>query len=296
MDSLQGKVALLTGAAGGLGSEMARALGREGVQLALSGRGEAALRRLAAELAESGVRSVALPADLSDREQVGGLVARAEEALGPLDIVVNNAAVEVCSSFDALADEDIERIVQVNLTAPVVLSRDAAARMCERDGGQIVFVSSLSGYAGTAFQSPYAATKGALITLSRSLRAEYIDSPVRFSVVSPGSVAGRGIFARGQAEGIRVPGALRLSTPQAVARSVVETIRSDAPEAMVYPGPIRPALVLGLLAPRLAERLNERLGLGRIFRPVAEARGTLGSRCVAPARRGPGSQDQLLRS
>jgi NAD(P)-dependent dehydrogenase (short-subunit alcohol dehydrogenase family) len=296
MDSLQGKVALLTGAGGGLGSEMARALGREGVQLVLSGRGEAALGRLAAELGESGVRCVTLPADLSDREQVGGLVARAEEALGPLDIVVNNAAVEVCSGFDRLGDADIERVIAVNLTAPLLLSRDATSRMLERGGGHIVFVSSLSGYAGTAFQTPYAATKGALITLSRSLRAEYIDSPMRFSVVSPGSVAGRGMFARGQAEGIRAPRALRLATPQAVARSVVETVRSDAPEALVYPGPIRPGLVLGLVAPRLAERLNERLGLGRMFRPVAEARGTLGSRCVVPARRGPGSQDQLLRS
>jgi short-subunit dehydrogenase len=296
MDSLRGKVALLTGAGGGLGSEMARALGREGVQLALSGRGEAALRRLAAELAESGVRCAALPADLSDREQVGGLVARAEEALGPLDIVVNNAAAEVCSSFERLADEDIERTVQVNLTAPLVLSRHAAARMLERGGGHIVFVSSLSGYAGTAFHGPYAATKGALITLSRSLRAEYIDSSLRFSVVSPGSVGGRGMFARGQAEGIRVPGALRLTTPQAVARSVVETVRSDQPETLVYPGPIRPGLVLGLVAPRLAERLNERLGLGRMFRPVAEARGTLGSGRVVRAGRGPGSQDQLLRS
>jgi short-subunit dehydrogenase len=296
MDSLQGKVALLTGAGGGLGSEMARALGREGVQLALSGRGEAALRRLAAELAESGVRCVTLPADLSDREQVGGLVARAEDALGPLDILVNNAAVEVCSSFDALGDDDIERMVQVNLTAPLLLSRDATAGMCERGGGHVVFVSSLSGHAGTAFQSPYAATKGALITLSRSLRAEYIDSPVRFSVISPGSVAGRGMFARGQSEGIRVPRALRLTTPQAVSRSLVEAIRSDAPEAIVYPGPIRPALVLGLFAPRLAERLNERLGLGRLFRPVAEARGSLRSRCVVPAGRGPGSQDSILRS
>jgi short-subunit dehydrogenase len=296
MDSLRGKKALLTGAGGGLGSEMARALGREGVQLALSGRGEAALRRLAAELAESGVRCVTLPADLSDREQVGGLVARTEEALGPIDIVVNNAAVEVCSSFEELSDGDIERMVQVNLTAPLVLSRDAAARMLGRGCGHIVFVSSLSGYAGTAYESPYAATKGALITLSRSLRAEFIDSPLRFSVVSPGSVAGRGMFARGQAEGIRVPRALRLTTPQAVARSVVDTIRADAPEAMVYPGPIRPALMLSMVAPRLAERLNERLGLGQLFRPVAETRGSLGSRRDVRAGRGPGSQDQLLRS
>jgi hypothetical protein len=104
------------------------------------------------------------------------------------------------------------------------------------------------------------------------------------------------MFARGQAEGIRVPRALRLTTPQAVARSVVETIRGDAPEAMVYPGPIRPALMLGMVAPRLAERLNERLGLGQLFRPVAETRGSLGSRRDVRAGRGPGSQDQLLRS
>jgi hypothetical protein len=80
------------------------------------------------------------------------------------------------------------------------------------------------------------------------------------------------MFARGQDDGIRAPRALRLTTPEAVAREVVQAIRTDAPEVLVYPGPIRPGIALGLFAPRLAERLNERLGLGRMFRPAAEAR------------------------
>jgi short-subunit dehydrogenase len=123
-----------------------------------------------------------------------------------------------------------------------------------------------------AYQGPYAATKGGLNALSQSLRAEYIEAPVGFSVVAPGSVAGRGMFARGQAEGIRMPRALRLTTPEAVARAVVRAIEADVPQVLVYPSPIRPILALGLVAPRLAERANEQLGLGRLFRPAAQAR------------------------
>lgn len=147
--------------------------------------------------------------------------------------------------------------------------------MLERGSGHVVFVSSVSGLAGTAFQAPYAATKGALVALGQSLRAEYIDRPVGFSVVTPGSVAGHGMFERGRANGIRVPAALRLTTPQAVSRAVLRAIATDAPQVLVSSGPVRPALVLGLLAPRTAERMYERLGLGRLFQPAADAHGRL---------------------
>jgi short-subunit dehydrogenase len=164
-------------------------------------------------------------------------------------------------------------VVGVNLAAPLELTRRALPGMLERGRGHVVFVSSLSGFAGTAFEAPYAATKGALNALCRSLRAEYVERPVGFSLVAPGSVAGEGMFARGQADGIRVPRALRLTTPGAVGRAVVDAIETDAPEVVVYPGPVRSTLALGLLAPRISERLNERLGLGRLFQPAAEARG-----------------------
>src|SRR5919109_1264211 len=268
MKELNERTALLTGATGGLGPTIARRLVERGVRLAVSARESDRLHDLAEEV---GARPV--PADLGDRGAVRGLVERAEEAVGPLDILVNNAAVEHCSSFERLTGQELEEIVAVNLTAPMELTRNAIPRMTARRGGHVVFVSSLSGFAGTAFEAPYAATKGALNAVCRSLRAEYIDSPVGFSVVAPGSVAGQGMFARGQADGIRVPRALRLTRPEAVGRAVVKAIETDAPEVLVYPGPIRPTLAIGLLAPRAAERLNERLGLGRLFRPAAQARG-----------------------
>ena len=112
--------------------------------------------------------------------------------------------------------------------------------------------------------------------MCRSLRAEYADSPVRFSLVAPGSVADRGMFARAQAHGIRVPRAMRLTSPEAVARGVIKAIHTDAPEVLVYPGPIRPLLALGAIAPRLSERLNERVGLAQLFQPAAVARGSGG--------------------
>jgi len=274
MTDLQGATALLTGATGGLGPAVARALASNGVRLAISGRREDVLVDLAAELRAAGAHDPApVPADLCDPRTAETLIERAEAAVGPLDILVHNAAVDACAAFERLTAEELEAVVAVNLVAPLELTRRAVGGMLERGRGHVVFVSSLSGFAGTAFQAPYAATKGALNALSRSLRAEYADRPIGCSLVAPGSVAGQGIFARGQADGIQVPRALRLTSADAVGRAVVEAIETDAPEILVYPGPIKPTLVLSAVAPRLFERLNERLGLATLFRPAAEARG-----------------------
>jgi short-subunit dehydrogenase len=266
--------AMVTGATGALGRAIAAALATGGARLALTGRREDALRGLAAELpARDGAAHAPVAADLCDPAAVSTLVERCERAVGPLDVLVHNAAVEHPAAFDRLTAAEIEEIVAVNLLAPMELTRRAVPGMLARGRGHVVVISSLSGYAGTAYQAPYAATKGALITLVQSLRAEYAGRPVRFSLVAPGSVAGDGIFARAQDDGVRVPPALRLTTPGAVARAVVRAITVDAPQTIVYPGPIRPTLALGVLAPRTAERLNSRLGLDTLFRPAAEARG-----------------------
>ena len=276
MKELSGSTALLTGATGGLGAAIAHALASQDVRVVLSARREQALRALTEELRTDGAREPTdVSADLRDQRDVATLVERAEQAVGAVDIVVHNAAVEACAAFERLTPDELEEIVAVNLTAPLELSRRAIPGMLERGRGHVVFVSSLSGFAGTAFQAPYAATKGALNTLSRSLRAEFADRPVGFSLVAPGSVAGEGMFARGQRDGITVPKALRLTSAEAVGRAVVEAVRNDAPEVLVYPGPIKPTLALGTVAPRLTERLNERLGLATLFRPAAEARGRI---------------------
>ena len=264
--------ALVTGATGAIGRAIAHALAAEGAHVAVAGRRDRALRDLAASL-PGGYRHLAIAGDLRKRAALPEFLASVQDAVGPLDILVNNAAVEHCSAFDQLTTAEIDEIITVNLTAPLELTRLVTPGMLARGHGHVVFISSLSGYAGTAYQAPYAATKGALNALVQSLRAEYAHRPIGFSLVAPGSVGGEGMFARGQADGIRVPRALRLTTANDVAHAVVRAIRTDAPQTLVYPGPIKPSLALGVLAPKTAERLNQHLGIATLFRPAAETRG-----------------------
>jgi acetoacetyl-CoA reductase len=186
MDSLRGKKALLTGAGGGLGSEMARALGREGVQLALSGRGEAALRRLAAELAESGVRCVTLPADLSDREQVGGLVARTEEALGPIDIVVNNAGITRDSTMRKLTRDMWDQVIDTNLGSCFNMSKAVWEGMNARGFGRIVNIGSINGQGGQYGQVNYAAAKSGIHGFTKALAQEGASKGITVNAIAPG--------------------------------------------------------------------------------------------------------------
>jgi short-subunit dehydrogenase len=262
---------LLTGATGGLGPHLAGALAAAGANLVLTARDAGALARLTDDLAPAGVRTAAVPADLGDPADVAALVARAEAAAGPVDVLVHNAATDACAPYELLTAADVERVVAVNLTAPLELTRRALPGMLDRGRGHVVFVSSLSGVGGTAFEAPYAATKGALLALTRSLRAEFADRPVGFSAVVPGSVSGPGMFGRAVDRGVRVPRSMRLARPASVAAAVVRSVATDAPRIVVYPGPVAPLLALGAVAPRAAERLEARLGLARFFEPAARS-------------------------
>lgn len=266
-------VALLTGATGGLGVEMARALAGRGVHLALSARPGPRLEELVGEIEKTGVRCAAVPGDLADHESTATLVERAEEAVGPVDLLVNNASMQVTSAFEGYTTEELERIVQVNLLAPMELTRRVLPGMLERGRGQVVFVSSMAGHAGAAFETPYATTKGGLIALCRSLRAEFADRPVTFSMILPGPVAGQGMFARAVAEGMPVPRAIPLVKPRHVAQALIRAVTREAPEVLVPGAPSRMVVAITGLAPRLAERLAGRMGTARMFAPLAKIRG-----------------------
>lgn len=269
LDALEGRVVLLTGATGGLGPHVATAFAAAGAHLVLTARDEQALERAAAAVRSAGGRAVCVPADLADPAAVAGLPARAEAAAGPVDVLVHNAATETCAAFEELPAADLRRVTEVNLTAPMELTRLVVPGMLARGRGHVVFVSSLSGVGGTAFLAPYAATKGALLALTRSLRAEFSDRPVGFSAVVPGSVSGDGMFGRAVDRGARVPRAMRLARPEQVGAAAVRAVRRDAPEIVVYPGGATPLLLLTTLSPRTAERVTARLGLSRLFEPAA---------------------------
>jgi len=269
---LKGRTALVTGASGGLGTHIARGLAREGMNVVVSGRREDALAAVAAELSELGVKAQAVPADLSDLTQIDPLIERSEAALGPIDLLVNNAGVEITSAFTTYTAAELTSVVDVNLTAPLLLTHRLVGGMLARGRGHVVFISSAAGKLGPAYQEPYAATKAALIGLTQSLRAEYIDAPVGFSVVCPGFIAGDGMYQRMVEAGIKSNRLLGETTTKKVTDSVIKAIKRDLPEVIETGAPIRPMLALGQLLPGSVERIAPRFGVTEVFRRVAVLR------------------------
>jgi short-subunit dehydrogenase len=273
MQQLQGRTALVTGGSGGIGVYIARALAGAGMNVVVSGRRQDALAAVVAELRGLGVQADSVTTDLHARDQVETLIDRASAALGPLDVLVNNAGVEQTSSFTRLSGEELSAMVDVNLTAPMLLTREVLPGMLERGRGHVVFISSVAGKIGTAYGAPYAATKAGLIGLNQSLRAEYLDAPVGFSVVCPGFVEGDGMYQRMTEHGVSTNRMLGSTTVQKVADEVVQAIRKDLPEVIVNSAPMRPVLALAQMAPRLVERTIPRTGVTELFRKEAVASG-----------------------
>jgi short-subunit dehydrogenase len=276
MKNLQGRVALVTGASGGLGTHIARRLAREGMNVAVSGRRADALEQVVAELRGLGVQAVAVPADLADLAQVDPLVEGVEKALGPIDVLVNNAGVESIGAFTSYTREELTSMVDVNLTAPLLLTHRLTPGMLQRGHGHVVFIASVAGKVGPAFNEPYAATKAGLVGLTQSLRAEYLEQPVGFSVICPGFIAGDGMYARMADEGHRSNRMMGETTTEKISGAVVRAIREDRAEIIESGAPIRPLLALAQLAPGLVERLAPRFGVTDLFHGVAAARGRAG--------------------
>ncbi len=273
MKDLSGRTALVTGASGGLGTHIAKRLAREGMNVAVSGRREDALARVVGELETLGIKAGAVPADLCDLGTIDSLVDGVEAALGPIDVLVNNAGVESVGAFTSYTREELSSMVNVNLTAPLLLTHRLAPGMLERGRGHVVFISSMAGKIGPAFSEPYAATKAGLVGLTQSLRAEYLDEPVGFSVVCPGFVAGDGMYERMVQEGYRSNRMMGETTTEKIAEAVVRAIREDKAEVIESGAPVRPMLAFAQVAPGLVERIAPKFGITELFRKVAVARG-----------------------
>jgi short-subunit dehydrogenase len=273
MEDLRGSRALVTGAAGGLGRYITHALAEEGVSLALSGRQAGPLEELCRELRASGVHAEPVLADLVESDQAAGLVARAEAAIGPLDLLINNAGIEVAAPYSAFTDDELADITRVNLIAPMVLTRHVLPGMLERGRGHIVTISSLAGRGGIAYNALYATTKAGLIGFARSIRAELAGTPVGSSVICPGFVAREGMYARMEEAGLKAPLLLHAVEPERVGRAVVRAITEDRPEILVSSLPLRPLFAIQELAPRVAERIVAATGAADFFEHLSERRG-----------------------
>ncbi len=186
MFDLTGKTALVTGATGGLGASIARALHKAGATVGISGRNVEKLNALAAEL---GTRVHVLPADLGDAAATDALVEQASTAMGGISILVNNAGLTRDNLALRLKDEDWKEVIDVNLTAPFRLARACLKTMMKARHGRIVNISSIVGVTGNPGQANYAASKAGMIGWSKALAAEVASRNITVNCIAPGFIA-----------------------------------------------------------------------------------------------------------
>ena len=221
MFDLNGKTALVTGASGGIGGAIARALHGAGAQVALSGTREGPLEALAGEL---GARAHVLPCDLSDPDAVEGLPKRAAEAMGGVDILVNNAGITRDQLFMRMKDEDWQSVLDVNLTAAMRLSRGVMRGMMKARWGRIVNVSSIVGATGNPGQANYAAAKAGMVAMGKSIAYEVASRGITVNAIAPGFIetAMTGALSDEQSAGIlgQIP-AGRMGTAEEVAAAAL---------------------------------------------------------------------------
>ena len=192
MDDLSGKVAFVTGAAGGIGLGIAQAFAEVGVRLALADIDESALAESVGELAASGAEAIAVPLDVTDRKAWAAAADRVRSELGPVQVLVNNAGVSTLGlRFEDVGPELWDRVVSINLTGVYNGVHYFLDGMRDAGGGHIVNTSSMGGLAGFPTLAPYAATKSAIVALSEVLQAELAEAGIGVSVLCPGGVRTR---------------------------------------------------------------------------------------------------------
>jgi short-subunit dehydrogenase len=247
---LNGARVLLTGASGGIGNAIARALHERGASLVISGRRIDALEALKAEL---GDRVDVLQADLAKREDVEALPGRA----GTVDVLVANAGLPGSGDLASFSPEHIDRAIDVNLRAPMQLTRALLPGMLERGSGHFVFVSSLAGKVPAAGSTVYSATKFGLRGFGDSLHDELHGTGVGATTVFPGFISDAGMFADA---GVKLPPGVGTKPPEKVAAAVIEGIEKGRAEIDVAPLAVRATGKLAGLAPGAVTAVNRRFG------------------------------------
>lgn len=216
--ALSGRVALVTGASGGIGHALARRLAAEGAALALGyGASAGPARELAAEIAAGGGRAVAIGTDLRRPEAAGALVLDAADALGPVDLLVSNAGLGRMQPLEDISSSDFDEMLAVNLRAPFLLAQRVIPGMRERGYGRILFISSVAAFTGGTVGPHYAASKAGLHGLTHFLAARLAPAGVTVNALAPALIAETGMLPGDPAQlRERVP-AGRLGRPDEVA-------------------------------------------------------------------------------
>jgi len=268
MSRLSGRVVAITGASAGIGRATAERCAAEGAAVVLSARRGDRLTEIAAAIGRRGGRALAVPGDVTREADMDALVARAVEAFGTLDVMICNAGIGYHGTLDDTPPDAMRRLVEVNLLGTLYAAH-AAMRVFRRQGhGHIIAVSSIVGRRGVGGSSVYAATKAAQLAFIESLRAEFVGTAFRASVVFPVVTTTEFHETIARDFGHTVSGTGPRQSAEQVAKSIADCIVS--PKAEVYPFPKAWWLaVLSVIAPAQADRVVQKFGRRR--KPIGAA-------------------------
>jgi 3-oxoacyl-[acyl-carrier protein] reductase len=228
MFHLSDKIALVTGASGGIGSGIAQALHRQGATIALSGTRQDALETVAKQLGE---RVHVFPCNLKNKEETQSLVQKIEEQLGGLHILVNNAGLTRDNLSMRMKDEDYQEVIDVNLSAPFYLMRAAIRGMMRNRWGRIINISSIVGFTGNPGQINYCATKAGIVGMTKSLAQEVASRGITVNCIAPGYITSNMTDALQEAQKEKILSTVpqgRIGTPNDIAAAAVFLASEEA--------------------------------------------------------------------
>ena len=249
---LKDKKILLTGGSRGIGPLIAEALINCGASVAIAARSETDLQNVVSTLSKSGPGIYSLAVDLRDQSQREYLIDNVIKEFGTIDILINNAGLGTEGAYVELPWTSIQETVEVNLLAPMALTRLILPFMLKNESGHIINIASIAGKSGAPYAAVYSGTKAGLAEWTRSLRLELADTPIRFSTIFPGYVRDVGMFSR---FGMKSPWIIGSCSPDQVVKTVIRTIKKGDIERIVNSRPLRYIFIINELSPTLGDWL-----------------------------------------
>ena len=271
--NLKGINAIVTGGSRGIGPYIARALAREGTNIALAARDAERLGAIREEIESLGVKALSIPTDVKLADDRRNLIEQALSGLGEIDLLINNAGIEPTSAFVDIDESRIVDTIDTNLTSCLLLMRAVLPAMVERGKGQVVNIASMAGKIPIPYDSIYSATKFALIGASHAVRSELRGTGVGVSVICPGFVVDAGMYADAVDEtGVAAPAIAGTSRPEQVANAVVRAAKHDVAEVIVTPLSGRPLAVAAAVSPIIGQAMMRLTGVQAAFKHMADER------------------------
>lgn len=266
MTTIAGKTVLLTGASRGIGAILARELIIEKANIVGVSRSQESLERVEDTVNALAGQWIGIPFDISRVEELPALISQIEQLAGSIDILINNAGIEIYKNFQDYSTSEIQSVLNTNLLAAMELTRLVLSNMLSRRCGHIVNIASLAGKKGSPHNSVYSASKAGLIMWSDAIRQELLGTGVAISVICPGYISGQGMTAN---TGVPIPRLSGMSTPEKTVKATIAAIKKNQAEAIVNQDFVTEALTkllfaVGQFFPRFGDTIYQWLGVTKL--------------------------------